>query len=108
MGAIETVRNLMHGERRLCSASQIERETGLNAEIVKPLMVEIAMEPVPRDRYKRRSFTDEEVETIARMWNGEFAMIDIANEIHRDYNSVRHKIWTMVRDGILPNRKGDE
>lgn len=46
MAAIDTVRDLMHGERRMCSVCEIARATGLDTEVVKVLMVDIANETV--------------------------------------------------------------
>lgn len=103
----EAVRSLMHGERKMCSVCEIAKETGLDTEEVKPLMVEIAMEPVKNEPVRKsRSFTDKQLETMKQLWIDGKCMYDIALAIKRNYQSTRHKLRQMQQDGILPKRNG--
>lgn len=99
------VRNLMHGKRKMCSVCEIARELGLDTEVVKPLMVEIAMDSVRHEPTRRRKpFTDEQIETMKQLWNNGQNASEIARAIRRNYNSVRHKLRMIRQEGILQER----
>lgn len=113
MAAIDTVRNLMHGEQRMSSVCEIARATGLDTEMVKPLMVQIAMEQprklweaAPHIPPKRRKelFSDVEVQTIRRLWDDGVPGREIARRMNRKYGSLVHKIYIMQHAGELPKR----
>lgn len=113
MAAIDTIRNLMHGEQRMCSVCEIARATGLDTEMVKPLMVQIAMEQ-PRKLWeaaahippKRRKelFSDVEVQTIRHLWDDDVPGREIARRMDRKYGSLVHKIYIMQHTGLLQRR----
>lgn len=103
---IAAVLSMMHGKRKMCSVCDIARATGIDTEVVKPLMVEIAMQPAKTDSVKKNiSFTEKQIETMKQLWLDGKCMHDIAREIRRSYQSTRHKLWQMQRDGILQKRK---
>lgn len=93
MAAIDTVRNLMHGERKMCSVCEIARETGLDTETVKPLMVKIAAE---QPRYR----------PIMRRDNPLQPRVNIPSGRPRRAN----KIWHLQKQSVLPwrNQKREE
>lgn len=65
MAAIDTVRNLMHG-RRMCSVCEIAKATGLDTEVIKPLMVELASEQIYTGTLKPGSYTSAEKRLLQR------------------------------------------
>lgn len=127
MAAIDTVRNLMHGERKMCSVCEIARETGLDTETVKPLMVKIAGEQpryrpimrkdnplqprvnIPSGR-PRRAYSDTELRLLTEMYHDGKQAREIAAVLERDESALKNKIWHLQKQGILPwrNQKREE
>ena len=108
MAAIDTVRNLMHGERRMCSVCEIARETGMDTEVVKVLMVDIANEtvwhPVAAPPRKNRLYSDADEQTIRELYNQDLSIREIAQRMHRNHGSVAHQIYIMQHNGTLQKR----
>ncbi|MGN0647149.1 MAG: hypothetical protein ACI4J3_00790 [Oscillospiraceae bacterium] len=98
----DKVREMMRG-RRMCSVCDIARATGLDTEVVKPLMVDIAFEAIGSyKKPKRYLWDDQEEQVTIDMWMNGFKAIDIATYLGRPLGTVKNKISVMQRQGRLP------
>ena len=104
----DKVREMMRG-RRMCSVCDIAKATGLDTEVVKPLMVELANECIMyTGRLRSDMYSSAEISLIYRMYAEGKPYKEIAKAIGRGIGGVCHKIREMQSDGILPrrNKKG--
>lgn len=99
----DKVREMMRG-RRMCSVCDIAKATGLDTEVVKPLMVELATECIMYGRLRSDCYSSAEISLIARMHADGKPYKEIAKAIGRGIGGVCHKIRTLQSDGILPRR----
>lgn len=100
----DKVREMMRG-RRMCSVCEIAKATGLDTEVIKPLMVELASEQIYTGTLKPGSYTSAEIGLIAKLYAEGKPYKDIAKALGRGMTGVCTKIRTMQYDGILPRRK---
>lgn len=100
----DKVCEMMRG-RRMCSVCDIARATGLDTEVVKPLMVELATECIMyTGRLRKDWYSSAEISLIARMYADGKPYKEIAKAIGHGISGVCHKIRAMQSDGILPRR----
>lgn len=100
----DKVREMMHG-KRMCSVCDIARATGLDTEVVKPLMVELANECAWFTGSLRKDmYTSAEIGQICKMHADGEAYKDIAITLGRGIRGVCNKIRELQHDGILPRK----
>lgn len=100
----EQVRKMMH-TKRMCSVCDIARATGLDTEVVKPLMVELANECAWfTSRLRKDMYTSEETGQICKLYAEGVPYKDIAKALGRNMHGVCGKILALQRDGVLPRK----
>lgn len=98
------VREMMHS-KRMCSVCEIARATGLDTEVVKPLMVELANECAWfTGRLRKDMYTSAEVGQICKLYAEGKSHREIAKALGRGMPGVCNKIRSMQKDGILPRK----
>lgn len=104
MSAKEQVREMMHN-KRMASVCEIAKATGLDTEVVKPLMVELANECAWfTSRLRKNWYSSAEISQIARMHAEGVPYKDIAKALGRNMHDVCGKILALQRDGVLPRK----
>lgn len=116
MSDYERIEQLMHGKRRMCSVVEIAKELHLDTEVVKPIMVQLAIgdarpyKPRARKTWQRKEpangkgYTADEIATIIRMWADGCTSHQIADTLNRPRGSIYGKIKKLQDSGQIAPR----
>lgn len=90
---------------KMCSVCEIAKATGLDTEVVKPLMVELSSELTSYAVSRAGSYTPYDISIIAKLYAEGKKYKEIAAAIGRSMSAVSRKVNQMQKDGILARRK---